>query len=647
MVSAKRVDGRVNIAENLRGSVNLVNASGLNTSKDWKVRFVFALSLLLFWGTGLVRAASVTAQGASVFINGSRVLTLRTKTGNMGPSSRAAMLAANIEKVASEGKVEIKRLKRTHQVLVDGHLVLTITREEAKANNTTTAALATQWAANIHKALLVPPLLLKTDPVRMPLGATRQVSVSGGMFKTMQVVSSDGAVVQTAKTETGISVKSVGYGKTEVVLTAGEIVKTFSVSVLPYATNFPQSHVAVVTGIPASEETVKGAIESILRTQLGSEANAKVDLQFPKVSSILPGESKTFTARVKATGPNMLDAEGPVFVTVKNLALGRVPEQELWYCNEPENLKQPGLLFVAPLRPETPARMLYHHINEMSQPLIVTVEAINKSDQPARVMVIPGDSSPDRNPVLAGVQAADQFIKGWSLSSGEVVEIPARSRLPIAMRQIAHGQTMSGLCYLRLLDEGPDQVTIRTEAKSPFPMDSRWVSATKSSTPWRILGSQALSNLDRDSHIPSIHIYPHPFKTEELTYQVGGRHGFFRIGEKAISRADKLDKLSGNFGVTYNLTATLENPTGTASDIELVFEASAGYSGALFVINGQLVRTPLLQPKAETQIAKFHLDAGASRTIQVMTVPLSGSSYPATLTIRSISTGAYARDDKK
>ncbi|HJP82088.1 MAG TPA: hypothetical protein VJ835_01165, partial [Fimbriimonadaceae bacterium] len=399
----------------------------------------------------------------------------------------------------------------------------------------------------------------------------------------------------------------------------------------------------VVSGNPATEATVNGAIESAVRTQLGADSAAELKIQFPKATQVLPGESRTYTARVKASGPEVLPAEGPVFVTVKNLALGRKAESALWYCNEPENLKQPGLLFAAPLRPGAPSRLLYHHINMMSNPLVVMVEAINDSDSPAQLMVIPGDSKPDKNPVLAGVQAADQFMKGWAMSSGEVVSIPPMSRLPIAMRRIAHGQTMSGLCYLRLLNGGPDQVTIRTEARPPFPLDSRWLAATQSGTPWRFVGAQRMNNLDQDPLLPSIHIYPNPYKEETGVYQVGGKYAFFRIGEVPISRADKLDKLSGNFGVTYTIKALVENPTSTASEVEVVFEASAGYSGAVFYVNGQFVKTPLLQPKTEAQIAKFNVEPGQTRNLSIVTVPLSGSSYPATLTIRPVDLGTQAR----
>ncbi len=584
----------------------------------------------------------VTSNGGSVLIYGVRVLTLRSTVGSLSPQSRASILATNIDKTGKTGDVKVKKVGKDFQILVEDRLVLTVTAQEAKLNASTPQSLATQWAANIRKALSTPPLWVETQPLRIPLGSNRVILASGTQFANARIESRDPDVLKVGRVANGVAYKAIGFGRTEVVVTAGNIVRTVPVAVMPMGANLPKNLVAIVSGSPATIDTVEGAIESAIRTQLGADPKAELKIQFPKGTQVMPGESRRYTAQVRAVGPDVLPAEGPVFVTVKNMALGKKTESELWYCNEPENLKKPGLLFAAPLRPETPSRMLYHHINMMPNPLLVMVEAINDSDQPARLMVIPGDSKPDKNPVLAGVQAADQFMKGWAMSSGEVIEIPAKSRLPIAMRRIAHGQTMSGLCYLRLLDEGPDQVTIRTEAKTPFQMDSKWVAASQSGTPWRHVGAQLMNKLDRDPVLPSIHIYPNPYKEENGIYQVGGRHAFFRIGERPIQRADKLDKLSGNFGVTYTIKATVENPTSAPGDVEVVFEASAGYSGALFFVNGQYIKTPLLQPKGEAQIARFTLEPGGSRNLSIITVPLSGSSYPATLTIRPFDTTTQA-----
>ncbi|RYG49697.1 hypothetical protein EON79_00490 [bacterium] len=335
-------------------------------------------------------------------------------------------------------------------------------------------------------------------------------------------------------------------------------------------------------------------------------------------------------------GPNgAFPRVGTADVVVRNVGVGSRKDAELWYCNEPENIRQAGPLFSAALHKETPVRMLYHHINDSAYPLYLRVQVVNDSDTAARVMVIPGDSDPDKNPVRAGLKAAAQYFRALGAYSGEIVTIPARSTMPISLRRLAPQETASGLCMLRLID-GPNQLLVRTDAWPPFQLDRRWSAAIDSPTPWREVGTNPINDYDRAPSELSPHIYPDPFKDETVRYEVGGRYGFVRIGQRPISRSDKTKKLDGNFGVIYNIKADVENKTPDSTEIEVIFEASAGYSGALFVVDGTFVETPLLQPKAEYRIARFRLQPGESKKLDIFTIPLSGSSYPATVTVRPV-----------
>ena len=96
-----------------------------------------------------------------------------------------------------------------------------------------------------------------------------------------------------------------------------------------------------------------------------------------------------------------------------------------------------------------------------------------------------------------------------------------------------------------------------------------------------------------------------------MDYQVGGRYGFVRLGQRPIQRQDSGGGLDGNFGVLYTIKTKLENPTATAQDVEVVFEASAGYASGLFVVNGKTVTIPQLSPKTEGQVMQGPAGAGA------------------------------------
>jgi hypothetical protein len=592
------------------------------------------LLLVLLAGVCVASANSFRNQGGAVYVNETLVLTLRSTVGRLTAEQRAAALVARLQRLPIEQGITIGKSGNEHRLMVGSEVLLVIPPQEARASNTTTAALATQWHANIRQALAI-PLRLSEKVVVMPSGGTRRVGLVGRGAAQAMVESSNEQVVRAERVQGAVVLRAVGFGRANVVVSGGGTIESIQVEVLPNAANFPQQLSVTVTGNPANSETVIGAVEGILRTQLSAEPGASWSFD-PIIMGALPaGESRNLQVRVRAQAPDRIATEGIVNVAVRNVAIAHRSEAELWYCNYPESVRSFGSLFKAHLKRENPARMLYHHINVMQQGMYITVQVLNESDVPARVLVMPGDSQPDKNPVLAGVRAGDQFFRNWLSSSGEVITVPPRSVFPISIRRLAPQETMSGLCYLRLLDGGPDKVTVRTDSRPPFNVDARWQQAMASTTPWRIIPIRTLSVFDTEPHAKlSEHVYPNPFREEEVTYLVGGRHGFVRIGQKPISRADQGAALDGNFGVLYRIRAHVENPTDFPADLEIVFEASAGYSGALFVVNGVYKRVPMLQSKEESKLLQVRLDPGARRTFEIMTVPLSGSSYPATLSIR-------------
>jgi hypothetical protein len=293
-----------------------------------------------------------------------------------------------------------------------------------------------------------------------------------------------------------------------------------------------------------------------------------------------------------------------------------------------------GTLFTAKLDEGSQARLLYHHLNATSYPMVVAAEVQNAGSMPARILVIPGDAAPSRNPVLAGLVAGEKFLNAWIKRSGEVVEIPPNSSMPLSLRKLAPGETSSGLCSLRLLSGGPKSLTVKLDARPNFATEAGWEGALASDTPWRFMGTPTLKTEANGNGAHSVHAYPDPYKDEEIAYEVGGRFGFARIGQRPISSASGEQSLSGNFGVVYTLKISMANPTAAPGDVEVVFEASAGYSAALFVVDGRVVRTPFLKAKEELQLTRIRLEPGQSRSLTLTTMPLSGSSYPATLTVR-------------
>lgn len=600
--------------------------------------FLRCASVVAFAFTLLVKsfAATIVADGPKLVVNETTVLTLKSRAvDGASPEERAIALAADLQAAPYLGDIKVRKVGDTHVLFVGGVRMLTITPAEAKAQKSSTATLAVGWSTRLRAALASPPLKVSDASLQLPAPSSRFVKLSGFLAPQAEVTSTDPNIVSVLRKDGGFEVQANGPGDATIVINAGMSQAQIAVTVRPYAAVFPQTLSATVAGEPALASTVEGAIRGALKTQFQAVPGAVTTIKSIEPTSIGGGSSRTYQVKLAVESNGAFPRTGFANVVVRNATIAARKDAELWYCNDPENIRQAGPLFSADLRKDSPARLLYHHINESSYPLYLRVQVVNDSDKPAKVLVIPGDSDPDKNPVRAGLRAAAQYFKAWATYSGEVVTIPPHYTMPISLRRLGPKDTLSGLCTLRLV-EGPPEVLVRTDAWPPFNLEPRWAAAVNSPTPWREVGTNPINDYDRAPSELSAHVYPNPFKQEDVKYDVGGRYGFVRIGQRPIGRQDGTKMLDGNFGVVYNIKGDVRNPSQESTEIEVVFEASAGYSGGLFLINGQYVETPLLQPKAEYRIARFRLNPSESKKLDIFTIPLSGSSYPATLTIRPV-----------
>ncbi len=582
----------------------------------------------------LALAGNVHAMGSTLIVNEVPVLTFRTRNAGATPAARAANAAKVLASGVTHSQIKVISGKKDAKIMAAGQVLARVTSAEAKAQGSDPSALASRWASQIRSAMMLPAIVMGTTEVRMPAGASRQLKVTGSAARSFVLTNSDPQVVSVRREGNQIMIKTLRKGNAMVKATAGKEQAAFQVSVLPYAATLPQRLVAEVAGVPASASTVRGALRSTLQTKLKATNGSTVEWGSLKGSALGPGKTASYIVPIKVSAPNAYPIEGNVEISVRNSGAALKPETELWYCNQPENLTGTGLLFAAALEPDEAARLLYHHLNASPVPLVVQGVLQNVSDRPAKVMIIAGDGEPDRDPVRTGAEAGEKFVRAYVNGSGEVVEIPAQSAIPIALRRLAPGQTISGLCYLRCMSSDAGAVFFRAEAVNPTTIDAKWMASANSGFPWQVAGARPLSKYELSPVSLSEHVFPQPFKVVQADYSVGGPFTFIRIGQKPISSSNDQMSLDGNFGVVYTVRSTVSNPTEKLTEVDMIFEASAGYSSAIFVLNGKVERSPMLQSKQEFLIRRLRLAPGQTMKIVTQTIPLSGSSYPATITFR-------------
>ena len=470
--------------------------------------------------------------------------------------------------------------------------------------------------------------------IRLAPGTLKRVAIYAPALAKLQVRSSEPAVASARMTSGYLEIRALATGRTIINVNDGVTMALIGVVVQDYAFRSQQTLTAEVTGRPALADTVKGAIEAAVKLKLKAAEGADVRIQSIESKQIQPGQFNTFTVKVLAFAPDCVPTEGVVHVVVKNVPINVPKESELWYCNVPERLTKPGPVFSGSLTPGKSVRLLYHHVNDILEPLFFNVQVVNESDSPARLMVLNGDSTPGRNPVTVGAIAGAEYLHKWKFGSYEIVDVAPHSTIPLSIRNLYPQQVASGLCTMQLLPGGPESLLIRADARKPFDITPAWASAIHSSTPWRTVPPMMVSNYDEPVGAPSSFVFPNPVKEIESIYNAGERFRFIRLGSDPIVRQDQGEVLDGNYGVLYRIKCRIQNPSDEVAKVELVFEASAGFANALFLVDGTEIQSNLLKPHEEFTLKRLELNPKQTRIVELITFPLSGSAYPCTLTLR-------------
>lgn len=368
-----------------------------------------------------------------------------------------------------------------------------------------------------------------------------------------------------------------------------------------------------------------------------------------EVEGIAPGETTALFKSdhgtvslkiiVKGTKPVAMNPAGNTGtrITIDGSNRKIQPESELWCSNFPETVTREGTVFSRELAQGRPVRLLYHHMNGSAGPLALEVVVYNRSTLPSTVFVIDAQGVPDSDPVRTGLDAGQQFLKAWLGQSGRTIVIPGRTKMPIAISMLSQGTTLSGLAHIHLIS-GASKLLVQTEVENPRSIDPAWIDAARDpsgTTP----AEPAPFTVNPPESEKSPHVFVAPFRDSVLQYSVTGRNGVCRIGEPqdALTQADPWD---GGYGVLTKIQATLTNPTRALAKVEIVFEASAGYAGALFAIDGVIQSGSIVRTKDTKRIVMISLNPGEQRKLSLLTIPVSGSSYPATLTARIASTSS-------
>lgn len=607
------------------------------------------LALVLVAAIGLTASAPAAPKvevvpvklGARLLVGGKLIALFRTPNGSLTAEGRAEYAARRLRELVADDlsamDISVRDRGDSWGVYANGGLVMIATQDEAKERNTTPEAVARMWAANLKSALgsgsgatakksdraparpaKAPRLALSDQSVAVPVDETRRVSLSGTATGpvTLATEGDECATVELDGSTGEIVVFGKAPGKLTVRVSRGGASAEFTVWVKKYAGRLGETPVAEVTGDLTPGSLVKQVAQACYLKGIEREPGTIVKLLgAPTGVRALPrGEIAEIGFPVLVTGDGYLPLKTTARVTVRNRPLTPAETRVLLYSNDPESIREFGTLYQGLVTNAGPVRLMFHHQNRSGRTITFQVHLLNPHDTPAEVQVIQAEAGPVIDTIQVGHRAGERYLSASKSDVGYILQVPAKSVRTVYTTAMPQLRTVSGIYGFRVLSGGSLVTEVTSSAEPTKPPITPDILTTAQSEP---------------------HTYPNPQKDLKYRYVVGEPWTFVPIGRQAISGTRANRKLFGNYGVLYNITVEVSNPTNSMQTVRVVMAPEAGWARGAFFIEGQLIEAPQVAPPAEATLYSTKLGPGERRTLRIQGIPVGGSAYPVSLVVRS------------
>ena len=594
-------------------------------------RFVYlfiAVQMLLSIQLFAALPPKIGVSGNLLLINGKTAISFIKENGNLSPSDRAQTayqrLNALVDAGLSADSIYAKTESDSSRVYAGFDLICIATKQDAKAVGVSPMSLASSWANRIRTLLSLPAISFSTNKTIVPVGETRSIRVGGIAEGPIQAVIDNSSIASVdVNQELRLIVvrgNNMGYAICRVIV-GGES-SQFLVNVRKFAGFMKAVPTVKITGNPCPEDVAELAVrqEVIRNASLEPGVSFKITGISGHKGDYAVSSNRMVRVAVKITGEGYLDYATVLPIVVSNLSMRYEKPEVLFYSNNPERLLKFQQLFNGQLEFDKPSRILYHHQSALASTARFLVDIINPNNESISLRVTRGTPEPMVDTVIVGYVAGRSFLRDYYSNTSVIETLPAQSRLVLFSESLGNLKTASGILQITQLTKGQGAL-LRVQAL-PLGIDDV---AQGSITPSPNALIAQLSD----------HRYLMPVKQIEAQYTVGKNWAFINMGKQALTNGETNKVLYGNYGVSYEIKVKINNPTEVKKKVNVLFDPTAGFASGTFMIDGKLTNARFVKPPTEYTLASYDLKPGEERNIQIQTIPLAGSNYPAKIIVRS------------
>jgi hypothetical protein len=375
-----------------------------------------------------------------------------------------------------------------------------------------------------------------------------------------------------------------------------------------------------VTGDPAEPEWLAAQVTSWVTrlTKAMPGAQSAIGSVSPPPAPLLPGESAQFVVPVQIAGNGQyFDQSGTTTVNVQNVSLGPFLPRLLFYDDDPEHVRQDGVLFRGTVTAAEPTRLYYYH-DDAVDPRTLVVALTSDSQDPTSVQLLDASAGPNMDVMHVGQTLTKNFLLTKARGEGVVVNLAQDDAYLLADVPMASRQLVSGTVDLRVLSGGPVVVTV--------------LAVSAGVDPRGLLDGPILAG---DGHHRTGVFKIDGFGSDALAYAAGGPDATLVLGDTEPT-PPSVDPAAtghdyGDYGVVHTVDLTMSNPGATPVSAYLFFKPLAGPARGSFLIEGNLVDIGCVRVPTPYQITSFELSPGQTYRTVVATMTDGGSFYPAAI----------------
>lgn len=468
--------------------------------------------------------------------------------------------------------------------------------------------------SRLRQALNSPPFAVVPGKLVIPVGENRTASIIGAYGAEVEVLNKRPEIISVKITDTKAVVTGLSPGDGEVLFRTGTNETKLFFTVKRLAAYLPDEVQLEIAGdIPNQDE-----LRDAMLVQLKASASVAPDasIQFADLSPSASGNG--WQAKVIADSPSCIKVSRSIPISVSRRPNYREAANAVLFSNDPESVYHPGVLYNTNLVNGDRARLAFHHQNRSGSKLRFRILLTNLSSTSQRVFYRGGSAGPDISTYMVGSVAVEKYLGSYGSGQGYYLSLSPNATTVVFDRTAGENFSVSGLIDLHMLTNGEIGVTVVAEKPGA------------SSHGAYIAGSTGGA--------PGVH-YParyHPaVSLRSESYDLDGKWLFLRIG-KGETFDYRGRPLLGDYGMLLEYRVSMINTTGRSRSVAISFDATAGEARAAFLINGELVRTPIVFARDPYRMKVLTLGPYENREINLVTIPAGGSHFPANLVFAAL-----------